>query len=121
MNKSTHSAALYYNGFVWAWAVLFLADFSVKWLRRCWGKMVKLFAPTLLRAYTRLYMQQFLNNRYVRLTLLTLGIGLVFFLVIWLLTTLIPQLKGFPLFLQISLAFLASGVLVYKFLSQRVV
>lgn len=83
--------------------------------------MVKRFAFDLLKSYTGPYMQQFLNNRYVRLALLTFGIGLVFFLMIWLITVLVPQLKGFPIFLQLSLAFLAAGVLVYKFFSQRVV
>jgi hypothetical protein len=64
-------------------------------------------------------MQQFLNNRYVRLGGLTLGVGTLFFLLIWLVMTTIG-LKDFPVGLEAMLAFLGAGVLVYKFLSQRV-
>lgn len=64
-------------------------------------------------------MQQFLNNRYVRLTGLTLGLGALFFALIWLVTTTLG-LKDFPVPLEAVLALLGAGVLVYKFLSQRI-
>lgn len=64
-------------------------------------------------------MQQFFNNRYVRLAGLTLGIAALLFAVIWLFCQMVG-LNDFPVALQLTLAFLAAGVLVYKFLSQRV-
>lgn len=64
-------------------------------------------------------MQQLFNNRYVRLAGLTVGIAVLFFVVIWLFC-LIVGLSDFPITLQLMLAVLAAGVVVYKFLSQRV-
>ena len=64
-------------------------------------------------------MQQLFNNKYVRLGSLTLGIGLLFWAVIWLFCMMVG-LKDFPVALQAVLAFLGAGVLVYKFLAQRV-
>lgn len=64
-------------------------------------------------------MQQLFNNRYVRLAGLTLGVAALLFAVIWLFC-LIVGLNEFPIGLQVTLALLAAGVLVYKFLAQRV-
>jgi hypothetical protein len=64
-------------------------------------------------------MQQFLNNKYVRLGALTLGIGLLLWAVIWL-ACMAAGLTDFPVALEAVLAFLAAGVLVYKFLAGRV-
>lgn len=64
-------------------------------------------------------MEQFFNNKYVRLGALTLGIGLLLWGVIWLFS-MMAGLKDLPLAFQWVLAFLAAGVLVYKFLANRV-
>ncbi len=64
-------------------------------------------------------MQQLFNNRYVRLAGLTAGIAALLFVVIWLFCQM-TGLSDFPIGLQAVLALLAAGVLVYKFLSQRV-
>lgn len=64
-------------------------------------------------------MQQFFNNRYVQLAGLTLGIWALFFAVIWIFC-LTVGLQDFPVFLQAILALLGAGVVVYKFLSQRI-
>jgi hypothetical protein len=64
-------------------------------------------------------MQQFFNNRYVQLAGLTIGIGILFFALIWLICMAIG-LKDFPIALQLTVAFLASGVVVYKFFAGRI-
>lgn len=64
-------------------------------------------------------MQQFLNNRYVQLAGLTLGIGVLLWAVIWLFCT-VTGLNDFPIGLQIMLAVLGAGLVVYKFFSQRI-
>jgi hypothetical protein len=64
-------------------------------------------------------MQQFFNNKYVQLTGLTIGIGILFFALIWLVCMTVG-LKDFPVALQFILAFLGSGAVVYKFFSQRI-
>lgn len=64
-------------------------------------------------------MQQFFNNKYIRLGALTLGIGLLLWAFVWLFC-MVAGLQEFPLALQAVLSFLAAGVLVYKFLANRV-
>ncbi len=64
-------------------------------------------------------MQQFLNNRYVQLAGLTLGLAILFFLVIWVVSSVIG-LKGFPLGLEVVVAVLGAGIIVYKFFSNRI-
>ena len=59
------------------------------------------------------------NNRYVQLGLLTLGLGLLFWAVFWLVLGALG-LRDFPVMLQVSVAFLGAGLLVYKFLAGRV-
>lgn len=59
------------------------------------------------------------NNRYVQLGLLTLGLGLLFWAVFWLVLRVLG-LQDFPVMLQITVAFLGAGLLVYKFLAGRV-
>ena len=59
------------------------------------------------------------NNRYVQLGLLTLGLGLLFWAVFWLVLRALG-LQDFPIMLQISVAFLGAGLLVYKFFASRV-
>lgn len=62
---------------------------------------------------------EFLNNRYVQLALLTLGIGLVLWALFWLILTILG-LDDFPLMLQLAVAFLGSGLLVSKFFAGRI-
>lgn len=62
---------------------------------------------------------QFLNNRYAQLALLTVGLGLVFWAVFWLIL-LGLGVRGFPVMLQLAVAFLGSGIIVAKFLAGRV-
>lgn len=62
---------------------------------------------------------QFLNNRYVQLGLLTLGLGLLFWAIFWLVLRSLG-LGDFPLMLQLAVAFLGSGLIVAKFLAGRV-
>jgi hypothetical protein len=62
---------------------------------------------------------QFLNNRYVQLGLLTLGLGLLFWAIFWLVLRSLG-LSDFPLMLQLAVAFLGSGLIVAKFLAGRV-
>ena len=64
-------------------------------------------------------MQQFFNNRYVQLAGLTLGLAILFFLVIWVVTSTIG-LKDFPVGLEITLAVLGAGIIVYKFFARRI-
>lgn|GEM_PF-4139441 len=64
-------------------------------------------------------MQQPFNNKYARLAGLTFGIAALLFAVIWLFCQAVG-LSDFPIVLQATLALLAAGVLVYKFLAQRV-
>lgn len=64
-------------------------------------------------------MQQFFSNRYVQLALLTLGLGTLFFIVIWLIFGLIG-LNDAPLGLVAAAAYLGAGVLVAKFFASRI-
>lgn len=65
-------------------------------------------------------MQQFFNNRYVQLTGLTIGLSLVFFLLIWFVAQMIG-LQDFPVMLEVMLSVLGAGILVYKVFSERIV
>lgn len=62
---------------------------------------------------------EFLNNRYVQLALLTLGLGLLFWAVFWLALRALG-VNDFPVMLQLAVAFLGSGLIVAKFLAGRV-
>lgn len=62
---------------------------------------------------------EFLSNRYVQLGLLTLGLGLLFWAVFWLVLGALG-LSDFPVMLQVSVAFLGAGLLVYKFFANRI-
>lgn len=62
---------------------------------------------------------EFLNNRYVQLGLLTLGLGLLFWAVFWLGLRALG-INDFPVMLQLAVAFLGSGLIVAKFLAGRV-
>jgi hypothetical protein len=62
---------------------------------------------------------QLFENRYVQLTLLTVGIGLLLWAIVWLVLMVIG-IEDFPAFLQFALAFLAAGLLVTKFFSGRI-
>jgi hypothetical protein len=64
-------------------------------------------------------MQQFFNNKYVQLAGLTIGIGLLFFVILWLAASLFGM-NEFPIALEALLALLAAGAVVYKFFSQRI-
>ncbi len=60
-----------------------------------------------------------LNNRYVQLMLLTLGLGLLFWAIIWLVLRALG-LQDFPVMLQLAIAFLGSGLIVSRYLANRV-
>jgi hypothetical protein len=62
---------------------------------------------------------EFFNNRYVQLALLTLGLGLLFWAIIWLVLMLLG-LSDFPVFLQLAVSFLGAGLLVTKYFSNRI-
>ena len=64
-------------------------------------------------------MNEFLGNRYVRLGLLTLGIGLLFWMIIWVVLRAVG-LDDFPVGLQLAVAFLGAGLLVAQILARRV-
>lgn len=63
---------------------------------------------------------EFLNNRYTQLALLTLGLGLLFWAIFWLVLTAVG-LGDFPVFLQLAVAFLGAGLLVYRFFASRII
>ncbi|HET7630332.1 MAG TPA: hypothetical protein VFK03_03070 [Candidatus Saccharimonadales bacterium] len=60
-----------------------------------------------------------LNNRYVQLTVLAVGLAAVIYLLIWLVVSLIG-LDDFPKGLQLAVAVLGAGLLVYKFFASRI-
>ena len=62
---------------------------------------------------------EFFNNRYVRLALLTLGLGLLFWVLFWLMLHALG-LSDFPVALQLAVAFLGAGFLVAKYFAARV-
>lgn len=62
---------------------------------------------------------QFFQNRYVQLGLLTLGLGLLFWALFWLILAALG-LQDFPVVLQATAAFLGAGVLVAKFFASRI-
>lgn len=62
---------------------------------------------------------QVFENRYVQLSLLTIGIGLVFWAIIWIILGAVG-IHDFPVGLQLAASFLGAGLIVYKYLSDRV-
>lgn len=62
---------------------------------------------------------EFFSNRYVQLALLTLGLGLVFWILFWLVLRALG-LHTFPVILQVLAAFLGAGLFVAKFFSNRI-
>lgn len=64
-------------------------------------------------------MNEFLNNRYVQLSLLTALIALFIYALIWIILSLVG-LDEFPQFLRITISVLGAGLLVYKFFEQRI-
>lgn len=78
-----------------------------------------MFAFPLSDRYTGRAMQQFFNNRYVRMAGLTLGLALMFYVIIWLVFSIVG-LKDFPQGIQVMFALLAAGLVVYKFLAGRI-
>lgn len=65
-------------------------------------------------------MQQLLGNRYFRMAALTLGLALIFSLFLWLLFTLLGW-RDFPALLVVGLAVLGSGLIVYRYMSHRII
>lgn len=61
----------------------------------------------------------FLTNRYAQLALLTLGLGLLFWAMIWVIL-LAVGIREFPVGLQLAVAFLGAGLIVTKFFSNRI-
>lgn len=64
-------------------------------------------------------MGKFFENRYARLGALMLGVAVLIYSLIWLVLV-IFNVRDFPQLIQLSLSVLGAGLLVYKFLSQRV-
>lgn len=62
---------------------------------------------------------EFLNNRYVKLTLLTLGLAALIWIVLWFVFNLSIGLD-LPNGLMVFVSVLAAGYLVYQFFSQRI-
>lgn len=75
-------------------------------------------APARISRYTNV-MHAFFSNRYVQLALLTLGLGTLFFLIIWLIFSLIG-LNDAPMSLVAVASYLGAGVLVAKFFAGRI-
>lgn len=69
--------------------------------------------------YTNRDMQQFFRSRYAQIVGLTLGLALTFYLVIWLVMSLVG-LADFPQAIQVILALLGAGLVVYKFFAGRI-
>ena len=59
-----------------------------------------------------------MNNRYVQLGALTLGLAILFWLILFLVFGLLHV--NLPIGLEVLLAVLGAGLIVYKFFSQRV-
>lgn len=59
------------------------------------------------------------NNRYVQLSLLTLGLGLLLWALFWLGLRALG-LHDFPVMLQLAVAFLGAGLIVAKFFASRI-
>lgn len=64
-------------------------------------------------------MQEFLTNYYVKLTLLTALLAVLFYIIITLFVNAVG-LDNFSNFLRIMIAVLGAGLIVYKFFSGRV-
>ena len=61
----------------------------------------------------------YLDNRYVRLAVLTIGLGLIFWFMLWFVLQM-TGVRDFPVLLQAAAAFLGAGVLVAKIFASRV-
>lgn len=75
--------------------------------------------PLWAMSYTNPDMQQLRNNRYVRMAVLGIALATAFYLIIWL-TLSIVGMADFPQFIQLMLAILGAGLVVYKFFSYRI-
>lgn len=64
-------------------------------------------------------MNQFMNNRYVQIVGLTLGLAVLIYLLLWVIFSLIG-LSTFPVFLQLVVALGTAGVIVSKFFAFRI-
>ncbi len=64
-------------------------------------------------------MNEFFSNRYVQLGLLTLGLGLLFWAIMWLILRALG-IDDFPVMLEVAVSFLGSGLLVAKVFASRV-
>lgn len=62
---------------------------------------------------------EILNNRYTKLTLLTLGIGTLLWVIFWLILMSLG-INDFPVALQMAAAYLGASLLVYKYLANRI-
>lgn len=60
-----------------------------------------------------------MQNRYVQLAVLTLGLGLLFWIILWLVLMAL-NLRDFPVGLQLAIAFLGAGVLVAQVFARRI-
>lgn len=63
-------------------------------------------------------MNEFFTNRYVRLSMLTIGIAVLIYMLLYLIFMLLEL--ALPNALQIMVSVLAAGYLVYKYFSQRI-
>lgn len=64
------------------------------------------------------YYEGMLQNRYVKLTLLTIGLAAIFYIVLYLLFMMLGL--NLPAGLQLMVAVLAAGYIVYQYFSQRI-
>ena len=64
-------------------------------------------------------MNEFLTNRYVRLGLLTLLIAALIYTIIFIVLSLVGM-NDFPQFIRITISVLGAGLLVYKFLADKI-
>jgi hypothetical protein len=63
-------------------------------------------------------MNQFINNRYVQLSSLVLGIGILFYLIIWVIFTALGV--AVPWFVPFIMSFGSSTFLVWKYLAYKI-
>lgn len=64
-------------------------------------------------------LQEIITSRWAKLTLLGLGLGTLLWVIFWLVLRAMG-INDFPMLLQIAVAYLSAGLLITRYLSQRI-
>lgn len=64
-------------------------------------------------------MNDFFSNKYTRLAMLTLGLALLFYLIIWMIMSIV-QVAFLPPFLHLMVSVLGAAILVAKYFAFRI-